>query len=333
MALNQAQLLVHDDEALARFRANHRIPDDVLIERPSPNNAADWVEGEGNRIPVWTWFIHQVGLREEHEFTAEDLLHVYCIVRPKRNAQTHMYKGFNAHYWRRSERYATTIRVVNNCGCTRKLTDLLGSSLSIEVNDLIKGIATVPPAQVPATKPILVPSSDSEAADPKVAPAAEDIIEHSFNQGGILGYNSKAEEGSITPRQRALGKKKAARDDLAKQIPDLTLALLSPPRDYSGTIFATVDLRKQVTTGNTSKDHKACLALRNAIMLPQDVVDLAAEDSEEFGGRLVMMDAQNTEFPEVKERGLLELEAPRLRAWRMKERINTKSSSSNQIFA
>ena len=55
MALNWAQLLVHDDEALAWFHADHRILDDVIIERPRPNDAA--VEGEGNQIPVRTWFI------------------------------------------------------------------------------------------------------------------------------------------------------------------------------------------------------------------------------------------------------------------------------------
>ncbi|GFY95488.1 hypothetical protein Acr_10g0008730 [Actinidia rufa] len=36
MALNRAQLLVHDDEALARFCVDHRIPNDILIERPGP---------------------------------------------------------------------------------------------------------------------------------------------------------------------------------------------------------------------------------------------------------------------------------------------------------
>ncbi|GFZ03455.1 hypothetical protein Acr_16g0000790 [Actinidia rufa] len=48
MALNRAQLLVHSGEALARFCADHCIPDDVIIERPSQNDDVDWVEGEGN---------------------------------------------------------------------------------------------------------------------------------------------------------------------------------------------------------------------------------------------------------------------------------------------
>ena len=58
MALNQAQLLVHDDKALTRFCFEHCIIDDVMIKIPGPNDDANWVEGEGNRIPVQTWFIY-----------------------------------------------------------------------------------------------------------------------------------------------------------------------------------------------------------------------------------------------------------------------------------
>ena len=63
MALNRAQLLVHNDEALARFYADHRIPDNVIIEKLALMDDVEWVEGEGNRMPVRTWFIHQSGLR------------------------------------------------------------------------------------------------------------------------------------------------------------------------------------------------------------------------------------------------------------------------------
>ena len=61
--VERAQLLVHDDEALAQFCVEHNIPDDVVIERSDLNEDADWVEGEGNRIPIRTWFIHQARLR------------------------------------------------------------------------------------------------------------------------------------------------------------------------------------------------------------------------------------------------------------------------------
>ena len=58
-----AQLLVHDDAALTQFCVDHNISDDVLVERSSQNDDDDWVKGEGNLIPIRTWFIHQAGLR------------------------------------------------------------------------------------------------------------------------------------------------------------------------------------------------------------------------------------------------------------------------------
>ena len=54
MALNLAQLLVHNDEALAQFYIDHRIPDDIVIERSGPNDDADWVEGEGLELSSFT---------------------------------------------------------------------------------------------------------------------------------------------------------------------------------------------------------------------------------------------------------------------------------------
>ncbi|GFZ00578.1 hypothetical protein Acr_14g0002130 [Actinidia rufa] len=400
MALNWAQLLVHDDEALARFRANHRIPDDVLIERPSPNNATDWVKGEGNRIPVRTWFIHQDGLRFSLRNMLKKVMSLcrltfmqvsinFVRIVLAMDALTddpnhfsisrhrgYILVGFNARYWRRSERCVAAIRAVNNFGRTRKVVDLLGSSLSIEVNDLIKGIAAelrrlekeaegestgsssssssdlssswdidlravgdeedgdveveddeevnqvdnqaqvpsiAPLAQVPATKPILVLSSDSEAADDLNFLKLEgEGRQHSTQAKGSRqkeGYGGRSREtdpqsdsgssepsqGLVTcplpPRRPAKGKGSNTQRGLpVKRKEGVLAAPLALPS--SGTTFAAVDLGKQVTTADTSKDHKTCLALRNVIMLPQDVVDLAAEDLEEFGGRLVMMDAQ-----------------------------------------
>ena len=52
MELNRTQLLVHDNEALAKLCRDHIILDDVLIERPGPNEEANIVEREGNHILV-----------------------------------------------------------------------------------------------------------------------------------------------------------------------------------------------------------------------------------------------------------------------------------------
>ena len=63
MELNLAQLLVHDGKALAKFRRDHNILDDVAIERLGPREGVNTVKGDGNRISVRIWLIHQAVLR------------------------------------------------------------------------------------------------------------------------------------------------------------------------------------------------------------------------------------------------------------------------------
>ena len=62
MELNWAQLLVHNEDALNKFRVDHDIPDNIRIERSDPYEDANLVEGNKDHIPVWIWMIHQVGL-------------------------------------------------------------------------------------------------------------------------------------------------------------------------------------------------------------------------------------------------------------------------------
>lgn len=60
--------------------------------------------------------------------------------------------------------------------------------------------------------------------------------------------------------------------------------------------FTAVELGKHVTSADSTKDHETCVALGNAVMLPQDVADHAAESAAEFGGKLVMLGAQVSTF-------------------------------------
>ncbi|GFS30025.1 hypothetical protein Acr_00g0009740 [Actinidia rufa] len=71
MELNRAQLLVHNNAALNKFRTDHDIPEDVQIEHHRPNEDANLVEGNGDRIPIQTWLIHQAGLRILHQPNAK----------------------------------------------------------------------------------------------------------------------------------------------------------------------------------------------------------------------------------------------------------------------
>ncbi|GFS33928.1 hypothetical protein Acr_00g0031310 [Actinidia rufa] len=62
MKLNRSQRLVHEYIAMTKFWSNHNILNEILIERPGPNNVATIV-GVEDRILVRTSLIHQVGLR------------------------------------------------------------------------------------------------------------------------------------------------------------------------------------------------------------------------------------------------------------------------------
>ena len=94
---------------------------------------------------------------------------------------------------------------------------------NVEVDDgkEVSQVPTIaPPPHIPTAEPILVSSSDSEAADDleflKVQPTARDIVEHSFNQGASLSFSSSEEEEVMAPKARALGNKQAIGDELVK---------------------------------------------------------------------------------------------------------------------
>ncbi|GFS38258.1 hypothetical protein Acr_00g0056550 [Actinidia rufa] len=93
MKLNRAQLLVHDDTALEKFRANHGIPNDIRIERFGPKEDANLVEGNEDRI--LTMLTVDMLMREQGlTFIALDLVNVYTVVHMKKELGTRFLKGF-----------------------------------------------------------------------------------------------------------------------------------------------------------------------------------------------------------------------------------------------
>ncbi|GFS41770.1 hypothetical protein Acr_00g0076360 [Actinidia rufa] len=118
-----------------------------------------------------------------------------------------------------------------------------------------------------AAEPILVPSSNSDATNDlgllEVPPTTEHIFKHSFDQGGSLNYNSEEEEVEMAPRARTLGK---------------------PRKEEKGNPLM----------GPLIKKGEGVVAVRLALLIfgLQYVANLAAEDLEEFGGKLIMMGAQ-----------------------------------------
>ena len=57
-------------------------------------------------------------------------------------------------------------------------------------------------------------------------------------------------------------------------------------------MFTVVELKKQVPPPILPKITRLVWTWGNAVRLPQDIADLATEDSEEFEGKLIMMGAQ-----------------------------------------
>ncbi|GFY91179.1 hypothetical protein Acr_07g0013750 [Actinidia rufa] len=264
MELNRAQLLVHDDVVLAQFCVDHNIPDNVLIERLGPNEDANLVEGEGNRIPVRTWLVFVNFIRtvlamdvlmqqEGKEFLAEDLLHVYYVVRPRRDPDTHMYieEGKEA---------------AGAVGNEEEDVEVEEGEMVNQGEDQILEIA--PPTQILSTELVLVLILDSEATDDlaflEVAPAAEDLIEHSFNLGGSSGLSSR--EVDMAPKIKAL----------FSQGPIISVRQQAKGEVAYGRAFSSLK-------GEGSW---------NTIMLPLDVADLAGEGSEEFKDKLIMQGVQ-----------------------------------------
>ena len=46
MKFNRAHVLVHDDIAMEKFRTDHSIPNDIMIDRLRPKEDANTIEGK-----------------------------------------------------------------------------------------------------------------------------------------------------------------------------------------------------------------------------------------------------------------------------------------------
>ncbi|GFZ01113.1 hypothetical protein Acr_14g0007480 [Actinidia rufa] len=397
MALNRAQMLVRDSEALAQFRVDHRIPDDVVIERPGPNDDADWVEGVGNRMPIRTWFIYQAGLRfplskllrsvlsicgltfmqvsvnfvrtvlavealmqrEGLEFTAEDLFHVYCVEFPVNEPDPFSVPRHRGYV------PVAAISAVNNCGRSRKVSDLLGyiplyrytiplraahqgrpvlpplqirgpgprprSSLFDEVSDLFEGTLAELRRLLEEAEGESSGSSESSSSSwdidlgdealneeaevedgeevDQIHAAAPLIVEHSYSHSDSSSAGSQLNAEIMAPKVRILGKKQGPTTE-PTALPEVPISSTPVPVEDQSTTSSLMGGKRKgkqhaegtsrpkrgkgvgLVAADTSKDHETCVALGNAVMLPQDVADHAAEPTAEFGGKLVMLGCQ-----------------------------------------
>ncbi|GFS33409.1 hypothetical protein Acr_00g0028250 [Actinidia rufa] len=313
----------------AQFHVDHNILDNVLIERPSPNEDVTWVEGEGNHIPIQTWLIYQARLkfslspllkeREGKEFTTEDLLHVYCVVGPKKDPKTQMYTGNHYLQLRKPNQPQTSSSsksyiyfVLDSLAYLPSRFDCCRIQCQIKVSDLIEGAAIELVWPREEAKGLSMGSSRWSSSDLfgfSDKEVSEEATSEKATKGqggrcrgrrwGSLGSSSEEEVGMVS--RFNLGKKKDAGAKPYHSAFDPVLALPSQRQSFSQMCHplnkpvrerGSFSRKRKVTNVDSSRDHETYLALENAIMFPQDVANLAIEGSEEFKYMLIKQGIQ-----------------------------------------
>ncbi|GFZ16069.1 hypothetical protein Acr_25g0004780 [Actinidia rufa] len=366
MALNQAQMLVCDCEALAQFHVDHRILDDVVIERPVPNDDADWVEGKGNRMPIRTWFIYQAGIRfplskllrtvlsicrltfmqisinfvrtvlavealmqrEGLEFTAEDLFHMYCVVKPRKNFETQMFEDKDQYLndfiwvsgqWEFLADESDPFSVPRHRGYVPDSNDAFGGgaigvrpqlALGVPFFHLSRSADQVQgqEAHYLTSSPSLgsrtynLPSFDFDIAivEPR------EIVKHSYSHSSISTSGSQVNVEIMASKVRILGKGQAPRIEPPTFLEAPVLSTPASAKDQSVVPSSMGGKRKGKRPAEGTSRPKKGKGARSTAGTPklwalqfaamelgkQDVEDHAAETTVEFGGKLVMLGAQ-----------------------------------------
>ncbi|GFZ14413.1 hypothetical protein Acr_24g0006030 [Actinidia rufa] len=255
-------------------------------------------------------------------FNAEDLLHVYIVVRPKREPDTPFLKGnwefragddglwsflrYNGHLpgGGRGDDFISMID--SNAGPKSVRTSfkllttvgLRGSEKKVKEEVISQLVLNrqrnwVPPLveQVVFVRPIFIFNLDNEHSDDLAyAPlqlAREVEIDHNFREGN--DFDTTSSETNIG-RLKTQGQKKSTLTADPSAIAGVESSSSESPLldKHKG---------KDLTMGPPKcprrKDHDTSLALAQAIMLSNDVIDLVEEGSEEIRYLLVMQQVQS----------------------------------------
>ncbi|GFZ08836.1 hypothetical protein Acr_20g0006440 [Actinidia rufa] len=297
MDLNQAQLLVYNDDALDYFREAHVIPDNVRIERPIPNKDAKIVEGNENRILVnfvrTVLTVDMLMRRENLSFSASDLLNVYSVVRLRRDEASRddgMYSfprrnkclldRFNDKFSMRSNQCTEAIKKVNNCGRPKDVKTFLQyepiycyvisyrADKELDENAMLaQALKVADHVSTPST------SSASSSSSSFVMSNSEEEVEdgEEVNQGEV-----PAPIVVVAPTPTAIALVLVVSSD-SKATDDLDF----PP------ILPAISQKTPQPT-----DPPIAQSLNPVVMLPQDMADLAIDGSVEFGDLMVMQHVQ-----------------------------------------
>ncbi|GFZ15602.1 hypothetical protein Acr_25g0000110 [Actinidia rufa] len=256
----------------------------------------------------------------------------------------------------------TAISAANNCGRSRKVSDLLGYVRGqgvhclTEVSDLFEGTSAelrrlLEEAEGESSGSSKSSSSswDVDLGDEGLNEEAEvedgerdsdiaiveprEIVEHSYSHSGSSSSESQGNEEIMAPKVRILGKGQAPRTEppMLPEAPDSSMQVPAEDQSIAPSSMVGGKCKEKQPAEGTSRQKKGKgagsatgtpelwapnlplwssanrLPLRihlrtmrhalrcsagNAVMLPQDVADHAAEITTKFGGKLVMLGAQ-----------------------------------------
>ncbi|GFS30012.1 hypothetical protein Acr_00g0009680 [Actinidia rufa] len=272
MALNRAQMLVRDSETLAQFRVDHRIPDD-----PRKNPETQMLEGN-----------HYLRLRKPNQPQTrlvtdspnkDQYLNDFIWVSGQwssllTNPTPSQFLGIGDSI---DAFGGGAIGVRPQFSADIDLGDeALNEEAEVEDGEEVDQIPTAAPLVsaplVLVPEPTNLPSSNSDVAIVE----SREIVKHSYSHSDSSSAGSQLNAEIMAPKP-AEGTSRPKRRKGAGSAAG-TPELWAPQ-------FAAVELGKQVTSADTSKDHETCVALGNAVMLPQDVADHAAENHSRIRGQ------------------------------------------------
>ncbi|GFS42191.1 hypothetical protein Acr_00g0078420 [Actinidia rufa] len=270
---------MHEEVSMSKYRSDHDIPNNVLIERPRPNEDANTVEGHGSR----TRFAYGLSIKSretgnsELEMTVSGLSLGTMEISSIASNPTHS---------------GTSSTMPTIYLSSLSSLSLLDSKEEVKHGEEInEGEAPIPTLAVVAStpapvEPISISNSDGEASDLEfslVLPTVKEEDEHSYSKVVDPTQVQKHPQVQVTAP--------------VAPTPSVEPSLPSSPflRRRKGKVpeVGTSKRRKWGKAGLVSALTPTESPEPLVVMLPQDVIELAVKDSVEADDKMVMQCIQS----------------------------------------
>ncbi|GFY84010.1 hypothetical protein Acr_03g0007840 [Actinidia rufa] len=324
MELNRAQLLVHNDEVLDKFRVNHGIFTDVQIKHSQPNEDANLVEGHEDYISFRTgddglWSFLRINDRFPDNFNDQfkcqseecrKAIHAVDNRRASRSVDDifeykSIYRHVILHKAEEPNRICLPPLCIEGRAPQRNAFSLKGFKAELNEN--------IPSSRVQEWEEGVTSSSSSYVSldflNIKEEEVKEDVNQLMLNKRrnpmirvvepgvpalpiSILSSdNENSNNLAYAPLIKTLGQKKTTSTANPPIVTAPPVSQYPPPT--TNPILALAAAVMGVTMANTAKDGNISLTLAQAVMLPKDVTNLAEESSDANRDLLVMQQVQD----------------------------------------